>query len=129
MHTFTYRTNWRRIWRKRDWVWPSGGTAVSSPVGVLEGPARYSWYVVDVRQVLSLQAADIERLRQDRPGLPSLRAVLPAFPLVDWEAQAGNSKPRSALQREWADRKEWDIIKSIFDQPVSCSDPYPADVL
>jgi hypothetical protein len=98
-------------------------------VEALEGPARYSWYVVDVRQALTSQAADIERLRRDRPDLPPLRAVLPAFPLVDWEAEAGNSKPRSALQEEWADRKEWDVIKAIFDQPVCCSDPYPADVL
>ena len=84
---------------------------------------------MDVCQTLSPQAADIERLRQDRPNLPPLRAVLPAFPLVDWEAEAANSKPRSALEQEWADRKEWDVVKAIFDQPVCCSDPYPKDVL
>jgi len=108
---------------------PSGKTVVSSPVEALEAPARYIWYVVDVCQALTSQAADIERLRQDRSDLPPLRAVMPAFPLVDWEAEAGNSKPRSALQEEWADRKEWDVIKATFDQPVCCSDPYPANVL
>jgi hypothetical protein len=80
-------------------------------------------------QALIFQAADIENLRRDRPHLPPLRAVLPAFPLVDWEAQEGNTKPRSALQEEWADRKEWAVIKVIFYQPVCCSDPYSTDVL
>jgi hypothetical protein len=80
-------------------------------------------------RMTDLQAADVERLRDARPDLPPFRAVIPAFPLVEWEAEDGNCKPRSALEGAWSERKEWSVIKALFDEPVSCSDPYPSDVL
>lgn len=71
----------------------------------------------------------METLRKDRPEVPSLRAAIPAFPLVDWETEGANSAPRSDLKKLYGDKPQWTTIQALFDQPVSCSDPYPADVL
>ncbi len=78
-------------------------------------------------------AADIEAYKADpsRAGqdLPSPGAVLAAYPVTDCNAMW--TAPRSALEAYIKEHRPevWEETAKLYDQKVSCSDPYQDNVM
>jgi hypothetical protein len=73
------------------------------------------------------QALEVCALKHDE--LPIPRAIMPAFPLVDWTDKPAFCQPRSELQAAWGQRDDWHIIERFLEGKGETGSPYPENVL
>lgn len=65
----------------------------------------------------------------EQNDLPIPRAIMPAFPLVDWTFKPAFCSPRSELKAAWGEKDDWPIIEQFLNGKGETSSPYPENVL